>query len=548
MDMTLIHKTMISILKTNHKLLSLFIIIGIFFPLFSHAQDALSLSVSPTLFDMTANPEQEWVSTIRVINSNSYDITVYVDVVNFTPKGEGGVGEFLPVLPEESQGQTLAEWIDVKNDELKVPAEKTVDIPLDIKIPADAPPGGHYAAVMIGTKSLNDDKKKTMVETAQVVTSLVFLRVTGDVIEKGSIRSFRGLEYLVDKPEMTLELRFQNDGNVHLLPQGQIKISNMWGQERGLIPVNQKTLFGNVLPEQIRKYTFSWTGEWSIFDMGRYKAVATLGYGADSKQFTSSETSFWFIPWKIASSILLGLFLFIYVMMWGIRLYIRKMLSMAGVSNPGTKNTSIFSTDVKRKISVTSPIGEGLLDLRAGFKKSDTFIQKMLTLFLAIKKYRIFFGILILVILFVSGLVVFVKNASVPERSYEITVGEKGLGVDISSEQMQFDEMRKGEASEIISVIVEECPPIKLVNRSGISGLAAELGVELESLGYEIADLSTEFSAKERNTVIVYPPDFTEEALELSNKIDNVLLSAYSNALESEFITIYVGQDYQDEL
>lgn len=543
----LTHKTMILISKINHKLL-LLLLLGAFFPVISYAQSALSLSISPTLFDMTANPEQEWVSTIRVINSNPYDISVYVSVVNFTPKGEGGIGEFVPVNPDESQGQTLAEWISTEGDDLLVPAERTIDVPLHIKVPEDAPPGGHYAAVLIGTKSLNKDEQKTLLETSQVVTSLVFLKVTGDVVEKGSIRSFRALDSIVEKPEMTFELRFQNDGNVHLLPQGEIKILNMWGQERGIIPVNQKTLFGNVLPNQIRKYSFSWTGEWSLSDMGRYTAMATLGYGADSKQFVSSKTAFWFIPWKIAGSILLGVFLFVYIMMWAIKLYIRKMLSMAGVSTSSDGNHVVSDASLRKKVTVVSPIEEGMLDLRVRLKESNTFTQKISSLFLLTKKYKIFLGVLLLFIMFVTGVVIYIKKASVPERGYEVTVGEEGQGVEISSEQVQFDKMQKNDTPEVTSVIVEECPPLKLVNRSGVSGLAAKLGVELESYGYEISDLSTEFSTKENNTVIVYNPDFMAEAIELSGKIKNTLLSAYSNAPENEPITVYVGQDYQDEL
>ena len=71
------------------------------------------------------------------------------------------------------------------------------------------------------------------------------------------------------------------------------------GQERGIIPINQASQFGNVLPESIRKFTFTWKGEWSVSDIGRYTAMATLAYGSEERQFASAKTYFWVIPVKL---------------------------------------------------------------------------------------------------------------------------------------------------------------------------------------------------------------------------------------------------------
>ena len=141
---------MISTLKTISSLFLLFIFL--ISPLFANAQNSISLSVSPTLFEMTANPAQEWDSSIRVINSNPQELEVYIDIVNFAPQGEVGQGVFIPVSEDESQGKTLAEWIKPQMTSVVIPPEKTVEIPFGIAVPEDAPPGGHFAAILIGTK------------------------------------------------------------------------------------------------------------------------------------------------------------------------------------------------------------------------------------------------------------------------------------------------------------------------------------------------------------------------------------------------------------
>ena len=61
------------------------------------------LSVSPTLFEMTANPEQTWSSNVRVINANPFPITVFTEVVNFAPAGDAGQGTLIPVFDQRQR-------------------------------------------------------------------------------------------------------------------------------------------------------------------------------------------------------------------------------------------------------------------------------------------------------------------------------------------------------------------------------------------------------------------------------------------------------------
>ena len=70
MDMILTRKTMISTLRIIVSLISFLFGLAVVSPAF--AQDSLALSVSPTLFEMTANPAQVWDSSIKIINSNNY--------------------------------------------------------------------------------------------------------------------------------------------------------------------------------------------------------------------------------------------------------------------------------------------------------------------------------------------------------------------------------------------------------------------------------------------------------------------------------------------
>lgn len=538
--MTLIQKNMTLIYQKKNKLGIVFtalIVVCVFLtPFFALAQTTLSLSVSPTIFQMTANPGQVWESSLRVINNNSYEITVYAEVVNFRPLGEGGASQFIPIGAGDSPESTLAEWISVPSTALVIPPETTQEIPIIIELPDEVPPGGHYAAVLVGTRPPESRQGASKVETAQVVSSLVFLRVSGDVIEEGRIRSFRTLNSFVESPEATFELRFENTGNVHLRPEGEITIYNMWGQERGTIPVNQRTLFGNVLSDSIRGFTFTWKGEWSPADIGRYSAEAVLAYGEDERKFTHADTHFWVIPWRILFAIFLTLGTIGFLIVWLIKLYVRRMLALAGLNNEFTA-TPDTPVQRKREISIVAPIEAGILDLRSRFSNKQT--SSLDTIFRFIVEYKIFFIGLLIVIISLYLLVWFVSTVSEDDRAFEVTISREGENITVDSESLQYAEQQSDSTAP-----KKDFPPIKLINRSGVNGAAADVALALEDLGYTIYSVSTELDAVEEKTVIIHDPTISESVLNLSAVLNNALSSPYtSSESENNIVTVYVGTD-----
>ena len=225
------------------------------------------------------------------------------------------------------------------------------------------------------------------------------------------------------------------------------------------------------------------------------------------------------------------------------------MLTMAGVA-PGAMPSGVQPSDpTVKRVTLVSPIEAGILDLRSRFTESDTWSTRLDGMVGFIKSYKIFFLSSVAVILFVFGVGWYIQSASVDERGYEVTIqgSGSGAGVTISSEELEYDERK----AEVVApeVEVKDFPAIKLVNQSGINGLAAELRLQLEAEGYPVIELTTDFGANENNTVIVYPPEYSQQALELSQVIEGSLLSAFADAAKSDTpIVIYVGRDLENEV
>jgi LytR cell envelope-related transcriptional attenuator len=515
------------------------------------AQESVTLSISPTLYDMSAEPGQTWQSNLRIVNVNPFDLTVYVDVVNFAPKGEGGDGRFVPVLETESSGATLAEWITISREAITVPQEQTKEIPFVVQIPKDASPGGHFAAILVGTKPVQSEAGQARLQTAQTVTSLFFARVAGDVIESGSIREFTTERSYLNAPEATFALRFENKGNVHLQPQGEIKIFNMWGEERGIIPINQYSNFGNVLPTSIRKFTFTWKGEWSISDIGRYTAIATLGYGVDEKKFASSKTVFWVIPFKLLSGIIFTLLFFFVTLTYLVRLYVRHMLTMAGINIADQKNfqqKQSTESDVQAlTMSLKAPVHAGIHDLTKRLTAATNIFARIKTLSNFVIQYRLFFIGLGLVAIFVGIVAWYITNANTKHRAYEVLYVQNESTTSVTSEEILYDQFKAQEKNHIAEATSSISGEISVINRSGVPGAGAKAALKLEAAGYKISGLQAEFDSPIERSVILYSPENITRALVVSELFGNALVSVAEFTEGNQQLTLLVGSDVMDK-
>ncbi len=321
----------------------IFITLSLVSATFVHAQSRgdLAITVTPPLFQLTIGPGESWTSTLKVVNSNPYDVSYYTQVVDFVAEGEGGQASFVPLVSppagEATSTATLASWIQVTPGPFKVPQGTSADVPFTVSVPIDAAPGGHYAAILVGTEPGERRSDGPSMRISSMVSSLLFVRIKGEVIESGRIREFRTVDELYQTPRADFVLRFENTGNAHLRPQGSVTIYNMWGKERGQVLINEKGEFGNALPESTRRYEFSWEGEATLFDIGRYRALATLTFGQDQKQNATYAAYFWVVP-IVPVSIALGAFVtFVLLIVWFVRRYVRRSLQVHGIPLDQTK-------------------------------------------------------------------------------------------------------------------------------------------------------------------------------------------------------------------
>jgi len=405
---------------------------------FAQQSGALSVTVTPPLIQLTIGPGETWTSSVKIVNSNTYDVTYYSQVMDMEANGEDGHSKFIPLvnIPQEAQYEqySLARWIDISTEPITVAAGSSMNVPFTIRVPKNAEPGGHYAAIMVGTQPSSIGFAGSRMNVSSFVSTLILLQIRGDVVEQGRIREFSTSKSLYQTPDVDFTLRFENTGNTHVKPEGQVTIYNMWGKERGAIAINQDPNFGNVLPQSIRRFQFTWSSEQNIFDIGQYSAVAALSYGTDGKKTVTATAYFWVVPVVPVSVTLGSVLLFIVLIAWMIRRYIRRALALErmryGIAEEVSSMRSQPPTPQSAPIIQTlmEPIREGVVDLRAiraGIPAPAPVSPNASAPFMSkrsfFSKYKLFFLFVFIVIAGAAGAWWYFAKVLVPERPYQVS-------------------------------------------------------------------------------------------------------------------------------
>ncbi|MBU1663341.1 DUF916 domain-containing protein [Patescibacteria group bacterium] len=282
-----------------------------------------ALTISPPLIEIDANPGEVVKKTIKIITDANTQGIYYPSVANFTARGEEGEPRFLEQSEqEEVKSYALADWIEIDQSPVGLKKNEKAEVSFTVKVPDNAEPGGHYGVIFFSTQPPTFEQGQTAIGVVGKLGSLILVRVAGDIKEQGNLLEFGASNTIYNRLPIEFTTRFGNTGNVHLKPQGEIKIFNIFGKTVAKISVNEKA--GNVLPESIRKFKSTWEKKESIsakgkgffaelkneknnFAFGKYKAELVL------VGFKGGVKNIWVFPWRIllASIIILAFVVFV---------------------------------------------------------------------------------------------------------------------------------------------------------------------------------------------------------------------------------------------
>lgn len=273
---------------------------------------ANGLSVSPAIKNIVLEQDQSEATFEFTVANNTQETTVLrLATLDFGSLDESGGVAF---IAKSSDGLStkygLSNWLRYTKDSLVLEPGKSETMTAIVDNKESLSPGGHYGAIVVTPVVINSDGSESKVSINPSLSVLVFLNKQGG--ENYSL----GLEEPVIPSRVwrlpeELELRFQNAGNVHVVPRGFVTILDSRGRTvaKGTINVDSAA----ILPETFRRFKTeirAFEGAWLP---GKYKAEVSWRYdGSDDMQ--KNVVEFYFLG-KILYLILgiLTIFLICYV-------------------------------------------------------------------------------------------------------------------------------------------------------------------------------------------------------------------------------------------
>jgi hypothetical protein len=265
-------------------------------------------TVIPPKVEVSVKPGEQVRKILQFRNEG--DDTAYLSIIarDFIVTKDNGQPDF--VDSKVSGRWSAASWLRINPATLAVPPKATTNITLNIFVPLDALPGGHYSGVLYqakGTPLQTGQGVGVGTGIQQVVGSLIYITVAGPVNEKAMVKRFEipGFSEYGPIPVVT---EIGNQSDIHITPKGTITIRNLFGQNVANLNLEER----NIFPGASLTYTNSLDKKVLI---GRFRADLIAAYGTGST--LSATTYFWVFPWKICLVIILTIILITLIIQTG---------------------------------------------------------------------------------------------------------------------------------------------------------------------------------------------------------------------------------------
>lgn len=268
--------------------------------------------VGPGKTEVLLDPGSEYTKEIIVSNRSGENKIIDISVEDF--QGSSSQDSTIKFLGKDNGPYSLKDYVKPEINQIILSHGQRLRLPVLISIPETVAPGGLYGAVMVSASNVEEKvEQEPEVATGKLkvitrVASLFFVRIKGDIFYEGRLQSFGTDKNFYEKGPVSFKIILENTGSVHFSPYGIIDIKNILGNNVGRIEIDPWF----VMPNSIRTREIKWN---SNFLFGRYTASLTLNKGYENT-LDVVNFSFWIIPWKIISIILIALILIVWLFIW----------------------------------------------------------------------------------------------------------------------------------------------------------------------------------------------------------------------------------------
>ena len=322
-------------LKTILVLFFTFYVLGSTFALVAHAQEtARTITLSYPALVHKLNPGDKAQGITKITNRSSVPLTFKASVQDYVVLDTIGTPTILP--PNTlSDKYSAAAWIGITPGTFTLQPGAEQIINYFIQVPADARPGGHYAAITyvpVVTQGVNGSGSTVNSELG----SLFYITISGPIHEQTLISKFFANPFQEYGP-VNILTQLKNLGDLHIAPKGTITVTGPFFNQ------TQSLATHNIFPGAARDFQNTFGQSLMV---GRYKATLMASYGSNGNLPLVATMYFWVFPWRVSLVIILAIAALVLA-----GLYLRKK-KKDGHKKPAEAKEEVVVAPVEEKAEV----------------------------------------------------------------------------------------------------------------------------------------------------------------------------------------------------
>ncbi len=232
-------------------------------------------TVSPMGQRITLEPGTTYSGDIIITNPASAvtDFEYKVTVAPYFVVGD----EYSADLTTETAYSELVNWITLDSDSATgvLAPNESRRIKFQIAIPADANPGGQYAALMVGSVNGASNNTGVHINNVYEIASIIYGKVTGEIKREGNILENSFPSFVTDVP-LSAIVRVDNNGNIHETVHVTVLVRNaLTGEEIYAEKDESNTLDDIIMPGTTKEIPRDISG---LFPIGIYEVTQSVDY------------------------------------------------------------------------------------------------------------------------------------------------------------------------------------------------------------------------------------------------------------------------------
>lgn len=261
-------------------------------------QTVLAVSLGTTQNQFTGSPGEMLTGVAFVGNTEDFPKTVNIEASNSFINENGAIS-----FTTDDTPRGLYSWITFERTSAQADPGESIEFKYTINVPEDAAPGT-YSGGLLGTSTSLDGESGVGVNAR--AASLIHVTIEGDYHEEVKLESFQLNDKKFLQGEIIFDLMLKNEGDVMVVPKGNIEIYNEEGEKvNGIYAITKKFEDQVVVverkdelpininqslipPDESRTYSTAW--ENINVGNGKYTAKAAIYYGENGKEFNVELT------------------------------------------------------------------------------------------------------------------------------------------------------------------------------------------------------------------------------------------------------------------